>query len=236
MIAEPDLPNSSKLASTSSHHPSSKKKYSRISGDLQEQTRDSLEPDLKQYMDLSPVQLFELFFDHKMITFLIEESSRNALFENLPDPNISKAEMKCFIALLIVSGLPGKKSYWESQGDMNNTLVSGAMRRDRFVQIMHVLHCADNCKPNLEDKVWKLRPFINKLNSKYVEHYQPEKHMSYDESMIKYYGRHPCKQFIRGKPISFGYKMWLLNTISGYSVDCELYQGKNCQRSEIYEK
>ncbi|KAG5877861.1 hypothetical protein JTB14_036437 [Gonioctena quinquepunctata] len=101
---------------------------------------------------------------------------------------------------------------------------------------IRVLHGADNSKPNLEDKVWKLRPFINKLKSKYVEHYQPEKHMSYDESMIKYYGRHPCKQFIRGKPIRFGYKMWALNTTSGYSVDCELYQGKNSQRSEIYEK
>ncbi|KAG5861547.1 hypothetical protein JTB14_016708 [Gonioctena quinquepunctata] len=101
---------------------------------------------------------------------------------------------------------------------------------------MRVFHCAVDSKPNLEDKVWKLRSFINKLKSKYVEHYQPEKHGSYDESMIKYYGRHPCKQFIRDKPIRFGYKMWALNTTSGYSVDCELYQGKNSQRSEIYEK
>ncbi|KAG5871966.1 hypothetical protein JTB14_027993 [Gonioctena quinquepunctata] len=173
-----------------------------------------------------------------MKTFLIKESSRYASFRNLPDPNIFKDEMKCFIAILIVSGyvvLPGKESYWESQGDMNNTLVSGAMRRDRFVQIMCVLHCADNSEPNLKDKVWELRPFTNKPKSKYVEHYQPEKHMSYDESMIKYYGRHPCKQFIRGKPNRFGYKIWALNT-SGYSVDCELYQGKNSQRSEIYER
>ncbi|KAG5863730.1 hypothetical protein JTB14_013620 [Gonioctena quinquepunctata] len=160
MTAEPDLPTFNKLASTSSHHPSSEKKYSWISGDLQAQTRYFLEPDFKQYMDLSPVQLFELFFDHEMITFLIEESSRYALFKNLPNPNISK-------------------------GDMNNTLVCGAMRRDRFVQIMRVLHCADNSKPNLGDKVWKLRPFINKLKSKYVEHYQPEKHMNYDESMMQ---------------------------------------------------
>ncbi|KAG5878192.1 hypothetical protein JTB14_034024 [Gonioctena quinquepunctata] len=97
-----------------------------------------------------------------MITFLIEKSSRYASFKNSTNPNISKGELKCFIAILIVSGyvvLKGKKSYWESQSDMNNTLVSGAMRRDRFVQIMRVLHFADNSKPNLEDKVWKLRPF-----------------------------------------------------------------------------
>ncbi|KAG5881095.1 hypothetical protein JTB14_011432 [Gonioctena quinquepunctata] len=52
MTAEPDLPTSSKLASTSSHHPSSKKKYGWISGDPQTQTRYFFEPDFKQYMDL----------------------------------------------------------------------------------------------------------------------------------------------------------------------------------------
>lgn len=39
--------------------------------------------------------------------------------------------------------------------------------------------------------------------------------------MINYYGRHTCKQFIQGKPIPFGYKMWL-----GYLVNFELYQKK----------
>ncbi|KAG5879815.1 hypothetical protein JTB14_035893 [Gonioctena quinquepunctata] len=53
MTAEPDLSTSSKLSSTSSHHPSSKEKFSWISGDLQAQTRDFLELDLKQYMGSS---------------------------------------------------------------------------------------------------------------------------------------------------------------------------------------
>ncbi|XP_030767353.1 piggyBac transposable element-derived protein 3-like [Sitophilus oryzae] len=240
--AEPkqlDIPSTSASASVPLYTPRSKRNFSWIRGDLQAQTRDFPEPNYKQYMDLSPVQLFELFLDDEIITFLIEETSRYALFKNSPDPKVSKNEMKCFLAILIVSGyvvLPGKKSYWESQGDVNNAMVSGAMRRDRFVQIMRFLHCADNSKPNLDDKAWKLRPFIEKLKAKYLQHYQPEKHMSYDESMIKYYGRHPCKQFIRGKPIRFGYKMWALNTTSGYLVNCELYQGKNSLRHEVYEK
>ncbi|KAJ8935787.1 hypothetical protein NQ314_012637 [Rhamnusium bicolor] len=136
---EPDLPTSSISASISSYLPRSKKDYSWISGDLQAQKRDFPEPDFKQFMDLSPVQLFELVFDDAMITFLIEKSSRYALFKNLPDLRVSNNEMKCFIAILIVSGyavLPGKKSYWESQGDVNNAIVSGAMRRDRGIDFM----------------------------------------------------------------------------------------------------
>ena len=43
--------------------------------------------------------------------------------------------------------------------------------------------------------------------------------------MIKYYGKHGCKQFIRGKPVRFGYKAWCLNQTNGYLVNLELYQG-----------
>ena len=49
--------------------------------------------------------------------------------------------------------------------------------------------------------------------------------MNVDESMAPYYGRHGAKQFIRGKPIRYGYKIWCLNTPDGYLVQCEPYQG-----------
>ena len=44
--------------------------------------------------------------------------------------------------------------------------------------------------------------------------------------MIPYYGRHPTKQFIRGKPIRWGYKGWVLASPLGYSFKIDLYQGK----------
>ena len=31
--------------------------------------------------------------------------------------------------------------------------------------------------------------------------------LNMDESMVPYYGRHSCKQFIRAKPFRFGYKL-----------------------------
>lgn len=45
--------------------------------------------------------------------------------------------------------------------------------------------------------MWKLRPLTDRLNSNFKRHFVPEQHVSYDESMIAYYGRHGCKQFIR---------------------------------------
>ena len=43
--------------------------------------------------------------------------------------------------------------------------------------------------------------------------------------MKPYYGRHGANQFIRGKPIRFGYRMWALTTALGYVLQFEPYQG-----------
>jgi len=54
--------------------------------------------------------------------------------------------------------------------------------------------------------------------------------------MVKYFGRHSCKQFIRGKPIRFRYKVWCLNTKDGYLVNFELYQGESPKSNTVYEQ
>jgi hypothetical protein len=48
---------------------------------------------------------------------------------------------------------------------------------------------------------------------------------SIDEIMIPYYGRHSTKQFIYGKPIRFGYKVWALCASDGSGVYFEPYCG-----------
>ncbi|XP_065664814.1 piggyBac transposable element-derived protein 3-like [Hydra vulgaris] len=44
--------------------------------------------------------------------------------------------------------------------------------------------------------------------------------------MVRYYGHHGLKQFIRGKPIRFRYKIWSLIGGSGYCFNFLLYCGK----------
>ncbi|KAG5869302.1 hypothetical protein JTB14_000926 [Gonioctena quinquepunctata] len=48
--------------------------------------------------------------------------------------------------------LPGRDFYWDVNDDTRNHMVSQAMRRDRFRQILKYLHCADNTKPDQSDK------------------------------------------------------------------------------------
>lgn len=60
----------------------------------------------------------------------------------------------------------------------------------------------------------------------------PEQHIDYDESMMKYFG---CKQFIRGKPISFGYKVWSVNSKEGL-MNLEIYQGEGVSVNTAHDR
>ncbi|KAJ8954297.1 hypothetical protein NQ318_005880, partial [Aromia moschata] len=152
--------------------------------------------------------------------------------EQHPDPKISANEIKCFLAIIILSGyntLPSKRMYWDLKDNAKNILVSSSMRRNR--QIQQFLHLADNTKIDASDKAWKIRPLMDEIKKRFLDNFN----LDFDESMIRYYGRHGCKQFIRGKPIRFGYKMWCLNTTEGYLVNFDLYQGRNPRGNEEYD-
>lgn len=210
-----------------------------IDGDLQETEYFFPEPNYEIFKTMTPLEMFELFIDDEIIEYMIQESTKYAQYKNWPVVHIDKEEMRCFLSILILTGYnwqPGKKYYWDTQGDMGNKLIIEAMRRDRFLTIWKHFHLADNNKIDNSDKYYKVRPLIEKLRKKFKEFYVPEKDLNFDESMVKYFGRHSCKQFIKGKPIRFGYKIWCLNSKSGYLVDFIPYQGTDPQLNPKYRE
>lgn len=191
-----------------------------------------------RYKDFTTVELFELFITEDIIDLFVTESNRYAIFHNAENPRITPNEIKCFIAILILSGynsLCNRRLYWDSHDDTRNHLVVNSMRRNRFEQILRFLHCKDNTHVDNSNKMWKIQPLIDKVKSNCMNHFVPEQNLSYDESMVKYYGKHSCKQFIRNKPIRFGYKIWCLCTSIGYLVDFEIYQGRNTAANTEYQ-
>lgn len=140
---------------------------------------------------------------------------------------------------MIVSGyntLPDRDGYLENDEGLKNILISNAMARDRFNMIVRSIHFSELADEDLNDRMWKLRPFTDRLKANFVKNFVPEQNISYDESMIAYYGRHGCKQFIKGKPIRFGFKVWSMNSYKGYLINFEMYQGNNARIPPEYEK
>lgn len=207
-------------------------------------TKNDLIPDLPTWripygpqQEISPVDSFFLFFDTEVIDMFVKYTNLYARTHNrLADVNSS--EIRCFIGILLLSGyscVPRREMYWENAPDTNNNLVCKAMSRNRFRYIMQNIHCCDNARLDKDDKFSKIRPVIELMNKKFMNLAPLEEHHSVDESMIPYYGRHPTKQFIRGKPIRWGYNFWTATNRLGYIEWFEPYQGANTKLSEEYK-
>ena len=72
----------------------------------------------------------------------------------------------------------------------------------------------------------KIEPLYQILNGKFQRYGIFHENLNIDESMVPYFGRHPCKQLIRGKQIRFGYKIWMLASNTGLPYRVAIYQGK----------
>lgn len=176
-----------------------------------------------------PVDFFTLLFPEELVTYITMETVKYASRNNR-QITVSNSDMHCFIAILYLSGynpLPRKRMYWEEREDVQNLMISKNMRRAKFEEIFRNIHFADNDNLKKGDKMAKVRPLINKMNELFLKHAPIEQAHSIDESMIPYFGRHGCKQFIRGKPIRFGYKAWVMAHKLGYCVQFDIYQGRN---------
>ena len=59
------------------------------------------------------------------------------------------------------------------------------------------------------DRFFKVRPLFEHLNQANKDK-EKEEFYSFDEIMVPYYGRHGNKQYIRGKLVRFGFKLWAI--------------------------
>nr|CAH7758611.1 unnamed protein product [Callosobruchus chinensis] len=185
---------------------------------------------------LSPLELFSLFIDDEVINLIVKFSNLYAMQHNRQG-DITTSEIRCFIGILLLSGynwFPRRSMYWENSNDGGNKLVSSAISRDRFNFVTQNLHLNDNNDLEQNDKFSKLRPLFLILNEKFISLAPFEECHSVDESMVPYYGGHGSKQFIRRKPIRWGYKIWVGTTSKGYIEWFEPYQGCTTIISEKY--
>ena len=188
--------------------------------------------------DLTPTVLFEKFFGDDVIKMLVERTNKYARIEkNKPIFETSIGEMRLFVAILFTSGyapLPRRRLYWESADDVKNAAISGAMTRNRFDELIMCLHVSDNEHLAANDRMAKVRPLFDALNLRFLAEFpRSQNQLSIDESMVPYYGRHSAKQFIRGKPIRFGFKVWSINTPLGYCIQLDPYQGAGVTDSQL---
>ena len=106
------------------------------------------------------------------------------------------------------------------------------MSRNRFEKLSQYFHVNNNANqvPREDpayDKLFKVRPVINRRVQCCQMELMPERDLTVDEAMVKHNGRLSMKQFMPMKPVKRGIKVWeCAEASSGFVCDFQVYTGK----------
>lgn len=191
---------------------------------------EDLETSFNLLADKSPYELFKLFFDSEMLELIMRETNSYAAQKLNHSFHVTKEDVETFLGIILLSGyhtLPQENLYWCTDEDVNVPLLSENMSRNRLKAIKRYLHVADNNNLTEGDKLAKVRPMMDLLRQNLQQFGFFCKELSLNEQMVPYYGHHSVKMYLKGKPIKFGYKIWILATSTGYPLDFDVCTGKN---------
>ena len=183
-----------------------------------------------QLKTMTPFELFSHYFDDELKTMIVEESVRYARQKNNMSFEMDVGDVDIFLGILLLSGyhsLPRERLYWNRDEDVRIPFVASHMSKNRFMEIKKYIHLADNDTTVPDDKLYKVRSYITALNTRFQQFGVFSKFLSIDEEMVPYYGHHSAKMYLRGKPIRFGFKLWVLASDNGYPYNVDVYCGKS---------
>lgn len=200
----------------------------------------SINPDLYDTLyDGSPIDFYHLIVDQNIINNIVIETNKYAaqkIASKVISPHsrlnkwydTNESEMKCFLGLLMWTGLvslPSYDLYW-STSVIFKTEFSTFMSRNRFEILLQMIHFADNSQADPNNRLYKLGRVINDVMTNSNNCMQPYDSFCIDESLIKFMGRLSFKQYIKNKKSRFGIKLFKLCISPCYTLAIKVYAGK----------
>ena len=194
-----------------------------------------------QDKEISALSLFELFFDDKSVNRIVhstlsyaesrkdEKKNRYTLFMRKP---FTKEEVRAFLGCLILLGIHNVRNYrkaWSESRAQYLVRLQELMTCQRFELIGTFLHIVttEEEEASKEDPLRKIRPLYDHIKQRCFDLYQPLQQLSVDERMVKSKARTHFVQYMKNKPVKWGFKYWVIADASGYTVDFDLYTGKS---------
>lgn len=235
---DPELPSTSKGPSLKRRRKSKEEniqhrcgKDTKFKNILKTESIENICEIFPELCSLSPAEIFHKFIPVEYLLHLANMAALYALQKG-EILAVDENDIGQFFGLLLFSGyhqVPGEDLYWSTQEDLSVPIVSTVMPRNRFRKLKKYFHIIDNNTLALGDKMGKVAPFYEELGKNLLQFGIFHSKLSIDESMVLYYGHHSAKMFIRGKPIRFGYKIWMLCSNSGYPYAMRIYSGSSSE-------
>ena len=170
----------------------------------------------------SPIEAFQLFLTRDVVDIIV--ANTNSYAENhreaataantsysRPWHPTRASEIWRYIGCLFYMGLHIEKEraeYWQDSHRLGSYIG-----RERFEQIHRYFTIRDgSLYPAIssEDFTWHLEPVATMIRLSYQQNWSPGSHLTIDESMIPFRGRSEHTVKMKNKPISEGYKVWVL--------------------------
>jgi hypothetical protein len=167
------------------------------------------------------VEAFRLFITHEIVEIIIANThsyADNHREAATPSAVPSRAwyptrasEMWRYFGVLVYMGIHIEResaTYWQ-----DSYRLGSYMGRERFEQIHRYFTIRDGSiypPRDDEDFTWHLEPVATMIRLSYQQNWSPGSHLAIDESMIPYRGKSDHTVKMKNKPISKGYKVWVL--------------------------
>lgn len=205
-------------------------------------------PQLNRTAHYTPLELFQLFFSTTVIDTLVKNT--NAYGEKKSQTQkeswvpVTTADMYSFICLVLYMGIVPLKTlreFWRGSRLFSLPFPASVMPCRRFLSISSSLHmnnpaveAANDQKKGTSgyDRLCKIKPLYEQILEACHTFFHPYQHISIDERMVPTKARIGFKQYIKNKPIKWGFKLFVLADSScGYTLNFFVYGGREGQPS-----
>lgn len=180
----------------------------------------------------SPYDFFSLFINDEIIDKIVYETNLYIVQKGISScPPVTALEIRQFFGILIFMSVyhyANVRSYWSRFGF---TPIMETMTLNRFEKIRSAIHFNDNDQHKHvdhvdHDRLHKIRPIIDHLNNEFSARAPSEQRLSLDEQMCASKIGHFMKQYLPNKPHKWGFKLFVLCSLSGFAHKFEVYSGK----------
>ncbi|XP_071943879.1 piggyBac transposable element-derived protein 4-like [Antedon mediterranea] len=193
-----------------------------------------------------PIKFFELFLTDEFVLKLVDQTNLYAdqsieqqqRLNAQKEHSRSKAwkpvtvqDIRKFLGLMFLTGIitkPELQQYWSTDELILTPMFSKVMSRNRFEIILSYFHFNDNSQrpADCTDRLYKVRPILDHMLTKFRELYTPGQNISIDEGMLSWRGRLGFKVYNKEKPIKYGIKSYVLtDSATSYCWQLKTYCG-----------
>ena len=154
---------------------------------------------------------------------------------------MKRSKLLAFVGTIVLLGFckytGAIEDFWSSKTENASVAapqMTAAFTSTGWAQCWRFVHFADNEAPenNGEDKLYKIRKFMNLFREACAGAYRPGQMLTIDEMMVPFRGRSRIKQYMPLKPIKRGYKIFAITcATTGYLLGYEVYTGGGADSS-----